>query len=698
MSIIPPNMVRVPMGLSARLSLNNITGTNLEMLRLQEQLSSGRAINRPSDDIVKAVTIGVLDDRMERSQQLTRNYSHATAALGTLEAVLREASDLTREARGIASDQINLTASPAERVGQAGVVAQMLRGLFTIANREGVAGYVLGGSTTSQQPVEEFLGFYRFRSEGPGLTTDLDQASSVPITFGQSPVAGLSKRVRGSVSLGPSLAGDTRLADLRGVRGLGIATDELEMQFGTLPRVRVSLSNTDTVQDVVDRLTASIRELEASESITVLGPGGVSFGPAGLRIDVAPPATPPATPADPAPTLTFFDIGDGSTGRDLGLVQSPATAFTSTNTDGLALAPRLTMRSRIDGLTAVTDPLGQIRLENAGRVTIVDLAGSETIEDIKNRIESAGLGLRVSINSEGTGIDVLNDVSAGSAASLSIGEIAGNNSTATMLGIRTFAGATRVSDLNFGRGVQVVHNVPDPITGVPTASLNTDIRIALGDATGTTIDIDLAPTDLSTVDNMLGVINAQIQAGLASAGLAPDSLVARLADDGNGLLLDRSGAPAGTFSQPLRIEARNNSSAAEQLGLLFGTWNDTTQSLQGQDRARVRVDSLFSDLVDLREGLLNNSVQGIGLAGGTLDDTGNLLAESRGLVGSYQQRVSAADTREADRNLLDETTRSQLRDLDFTTAATRLTALQTQLQATLQSTAAVQQLSLLDYL
>jgi flagellar hook-associated protein 3 FlgL len=694
MSIIPPNMVRVPMGLSARLSLNNITGTNLEMLRLQEQLSSGRAINRPSDDIVKAVTIGVLDDRMERSQQLTRNYSHATAALGTLEAVLREASDLTREARGIASDQINLTASPAERVGQAGVVAQMLRGLFTIANREGVAGYVLGGSTTSQQPVEEFLGFYRFRSEGPGLTTDLDQASSVPITFGQSPVAGLSKRVRGSVSLGPSLAGDTRLADLRGVRGLGIATDELEMQFGTLPRVRVSLSNTDTVQDVVDRLTASIRELEASESITVLGPGGVSFGPAGLRIDVAPPAT----PADPAPTLTFFDIGDGSTGRDLGLVQSPATAFTSTNTDGLGLAPRLTMRSRIDGLTAVTDPLGQIRLENAGRVAIVDLAGSETIEDIKNRIESAGLGLRVSINSEGTGIDVLNDVSAGSAASLSIGEIAGNNSTATMLGIRTFAGATRVSDLNFGRGVQVVHNVPDPITGVPTASLNTDIRIALGDATGTTIDIDLAPTDLSTVDNMLGVINAQIQAGLASAGLAPGSLVARLADDGNGLLLDRSGAPAGAFSQPLRIEARNNSSAAEQLGLLFGTWNDATQSLQGQDRARVRVDSLFSDLVDLREGLLNNSVQAIGLAGGTLDDTGNLLAESRGLVGSYQQRVSAADTREADRNLLDETTRSQLRDLDFTTAATRLTALQTQLQATLQSTAAVQQLSLLDYL
>lgn len=694
MSIIPPNMVRVPMGLSTRLSLGNITGTNLEMLRLQEQLSSGRAINRASDDIVKAVTIGVLDDRLERSEQLARNYSHANAALNTLEAVMREASDLTREARSIASDQVNLTASAAERQGQASVVQQMLRGLFTIANREGVAGYVLGGSTTSRQPVEEFLGFYRFRSEGPGLTTDLDQASTVPITFGQSPIAGLSARVRGSVSLQPSLASDTRLTDLRGTRGLGIATDEIEMQFGTLPRVRVSLRESDTVQDVIDKLTSAIRELETEEEVTILGPGGVSFGTEGLRIDVAPPAN----VGDPQPTLTFFDIGDGSTGRDLGIVTSPSSAFTSINTAGGSLVPKLTMRSRIDGLGAVTGDLGRIRIENAGRFAIVDLEGAETVEDIKNRIESAGLGLRVSINADATGIDVLNDVSAGSKNSLSISEISGNNNTATMLGIRTFSGSTRIADFNFGRGVQVVHNVADPITGQPSASLNADMRIVLGDAGGTTIDIDLSPQDLSTVDNVLSVINAQISNALDAAGMPSGSLVARLASDGNGITLDRSGAPAGTFSEPLRVEARNNSGAAEQLGLLFGSWNDTTQSLQGEDRARVRVDGLFSDLIDLREGLLTNTPLNIGLAGSSLDATGELLAESRGLVGSYQQRIDAADEREQDRSLLDETTRSQLRDLDFTTAATKLTALQTQLQATLRSTATVQQLSLLDYL
>jgi flagellin-like hook-associated protein FlgL len=693
MSIIPPNMVRVPMGLSTRLSLGNITGTNLEMLRLQEQLSSGRAINRASDDIVKAVTIGVLDDRLERSEQLARNYSHANAALNTLEAVMREASDLTREARSIASDQVNLTASAAERQGQASVVQQMLRGLFTIANREGVAGYVLGGSTTSRQPVEEFLGFYRFRSEGPGLTTDLDQASTVPITFGQSPIAGLSARVRGSVSLQPSLASDTRLTDLRGTRGLGIATDEIEMQFGTLPRVRVSLRESDTVQDVIDKLTSAIRELETEEEVTILGPGGVSFGTEGLRIDVAPPAN----VGDPQPTLTFFDIGDGSTGRDLGIVTSPSSAFTSINTAGGSLVPKLTMRSRIDGLGAVTGDLGRIRIENAGRFAIVDLEGAETVEDIKNRIESAGLGLRVSINADATGIDVLNDVSAGSKNSLSISEISGNN-TATMLGIRTFSGSTRIADFNFGRGVQVVHNVADPITGQPSASLNADMRIVLGNAGGTTIDIDLSPQDLSTVDNVLSVINAQISNALDAAGMPSGSLVARLASDGNGITLDRSGAPAGTFSEPLRVEARNNSGAAEQLGLLFGSWNDTTQSLQGEDRARVRVDGLFSDLIDLREGLLTNTPLNIGLAGSSLDATGELLAESRGLVGSYQQRIDAADEREQDRSLLDETTRSQLRDLDFTTAATKLTALQTQLQATLRSTATVQQLSLLDYL
>jgi len=74
------------------------------------------------------------------------------------------------------------------------------------------------------------------------------------------------------------------------------------------------------------------------------------------------------------------------------------------------------------------------------------------------------------------------------------------------------------------------------------------------------------------------------------------------------------------------------------------------------------------------------------------------IAETRGVVGGHGQRVDAATQRETDRSQLDETIRSQLRDVDFTEAASRFSLLQTQLEAGLRTTAMASQRSLLDFL
>jgi flagellin-like hook-associated protein FlgL len=68
------------------------------------------------------------------------------------------------------------------------------------------------------------------------------------------------------------------------------------------------------------------------------------------------------------------------------------------------------------------------------------------------------------------------------------------------------------------------------------------------------------------------------------------------------------------------------------------------------------------------------------------------------VVGGYGQLIESASQREADRAVMDETVRSQLRDIDFTEAASRFTLLQTQLEAGLRTTAMASQRSLLDFL
>ena len=120
--------------------------------------------------------------------------------------------------------------------------------------------------------------------------------------------------------------------------------------------------------------------------------------------------------------------------------------------------------------------------------------------------------------------------------------------------------------------------------------------------------------------------------------------------------------------------------------------------LISSDRSGAAVSSLFTTLVELRDALVSTDQRGILLAGEKLDADAERLTQARGLVGNRGARVDAVQLRLGETMLLDQGIRSELRDLDFTEAATRLNLLNTQLQAGYQVSALTQQLSLLNFL
>jgi flagellar hook-associated protein 3 FlgL len=685
MSSIPSNLARVPNMMASRLALASLNRTNVDLLTVEQQISTGRSILRPSDDIIRAATISVLDDRLDRSEQLKRNLSHAAASLGVLDSLFQEAHDTAQQAKSISSQQVGTGTSPQERASQATIVDQLINSLLNTANRTSVAGYVLGGSQTTQPPVSAFFGGFRYNGQGNGLTTDLGMSASTPITVGQGPIAG-NATLHGSVDLNPDLAVGTLLSDLGGARGTGVSLGTVNVSIDGGTPVSVDLTGAATVQDITTRVTAAIHQYETANSVTVLGPGGVSTSGGALNMDIA-----------GAHTVQFSDIGTGATAQDLGLQSSPPAAplvFSSTTATGLDTAPKLEWQSTVASLTGLTGPLGSIRISNSGQSAVVDLSSAQTLQDVRNLIEGANVGVHVRINAAGTGIDVVNDVSASSSRALSISEVSGTGMTATALGIRTFATSTKVSDLNFGHGVGIIDGRLDPVTGLPNPSLNTDFRITLGDPASTTLDIDLRPQDLTDVQSLINRINSEAAPQLAAAGLPPTAFSAGLVDGANGLAFTQDA----TFTTAMKVTALNNSPAAGQLGLLAGTYDPSSATLIGEDRAKVRVDSLFTHLIDLREALSGNDTNGISLAGEDLGTSLNALAQTRGLVGGFAKQIDEATVRETDRNTLDQQTRSELRDTDFTAAATRFSLLQTQLQAGLQVTALSHSRSLLDFL
>jgi len=672
MSILPTGLSRAPDLLRSQVNLAQITRSNLDILRVQNQLATGRLINRTSDDAVRAASISILDGRLDRAAQWQRNLDHAQSSLNVLDAALGDASDTVLDAKTIASTEVNFGVTPEERSSQAILVNSMIGDLFNLGNRTSVAGHIFGGSVPGRAPFEEFLGGYRYVGEGPGITTDLGLDSGVPLTLGANNAIGAtSVRVRGVADLTPNLGGDTRLADLRGGRGLGISLGRIEFSVDGSARHQVDLTGADTAQDVADRLAFELRAYEADSGTTVLEGSGVSFTGGALSIDVA-----------AGRSLQFFDVGSGAVAQDLGLA-SPT--FTDAAPGGTDISPKLTWTTPISLLGG--GPLGSLTLKNAGNTRIVDLSSAETFDDVRNLIEGSGLGLRVLINEGATGLDVLNEVSTGSAGAMSIEETPGGGMTATRLGIRTLAAETRISDFNDAKGVRIVDGAVDPLTGLPDPAKNTDFAITLGD--GREFTVDLRPQDLTTVSTLLARINSQAQ----TQGIIPADFTAGLTNGANGLAFTQNAA----FPGPIQVKQLNGSQSFSDLGLDEGSYDAGSATFVSTDRAKVRVDNLFTQMLDLRDSLAGNDTSGITLAGERLEQSVSRVAETRALVGGFTQRVQSATERRQDQELIDQKTRSELRDLDYSEAATRFTALQTQLSAGLQ-VASMSTRTLLDFL
>jgi flagellar hook-associated protein 3 FlgL len=291
----------------------------------------------------------------------------------------------------------------------------------------------------------------------------------------------------------------------------------------------------------------------------------------------------------------------------------------------------------------------------------IDLSGATTVEDMLNTINGSGAAVRAEINDAGTGINILNPTQG---TNMMIAENGGT--TASDLGVRSFTNTTPLSELNFGKGVRTVDG--------------NDVQIT--DGAGISFQVDL--TGLNTVQNVLDAINTA--AGTAGAGIT-----AGFATNGNGITLTDTSGGGGTPS----VTALNFSNAAADLGL---TQPASGGVITGTDVDPVEPNGIFSHLAALRDALQGNNQAAITAAAAGLKDDYDRVVQIRGETGARVQEIESRQQRLDDQNLATKSLLSSLEDVDFTDAIARFQTLQTALQASLQTSAKVLNLSLLDFL
>ena len=660
MTAIPASLNRVPNVLASRIALSGINGTSRQLLAIQSQMSSALQFQRPSENSIGASAVLSINEILERREQRVRNLGEAGSMLDSIDTTLGDVTELLQEAKVIGLAQVGTGSDEATRRTQAGVIDSMLNSLVSMSNRERNGVYFFGGDRTASQPMLQLLGGIRYAGSGKGHRIDTGFGDDLRATIGADRAFGaLSSRVAGDRDLDPSLTLATRLSSLEGANGLGVRPGSVEIDVNGVI-TQVDLSDADSIGDVVSRVSSVI---QATDPGAVIG-----IDPAtGDRIAVTPSV---------GVTVIMRDSNSTVTAGDLGL---RGTYNGGVSTAGLDLHPRITQMTRLDSLTGVTMPMGQIQIRNGNHSRIIDMSQLVTVQDFQNAIEVENIGVRVEISDDGTRLNVLNELSG---ASMAIEEYSGN-ATATQLGIRSLGTSTLLSDFNDGRGVRQIAGIVDPLTGLPDPQGNMDFRVDLKDGRTFSVDINGA----FTVQDILTRINAAATA----AGVVVADFEARLVSSGNGFeLFDGT-----TGANPTRVVALNGSGAADDLGILGQTASTT---LVGLDKAKVAVDSVFSHMIALRNALISNDTRGIELAAAKLDEDLVRAAEARSEVGVRTQRVEDASIREEDLIIQDKSLRSEIQDLDYASAAARFASLQQQLEAGLSVAARSTSLSILDFL
>lgn len=311
-----------------------------------------------------------------------------------------------------------------------------------------------------------------------------------------------------------SLNGGTQLAflnDNNGVRrASGVPDFQLTLKNGT--SFAISLGSASTLQNVLDdinkngsnggKLTATI---SGTHLVLTDTSGGVG-------------------------TLTVSALNGSNAAKDLGILGTEQGGGVLTGKRVISGLDTVLLQD-LNGGAGITTP-GSVQLtDRSGATAAVNLSGANTLNDVITAINGAGLGLTAAVNAADDGIQIT-DTTGKTTSNLIIADTGGGTTAANLhisanvaansvnsgdLNERYISENTQLSQLNGGAGIQ---------RGV----------FQITDSRGKNAIVDLTPTSIQTVGDVINAINT------SGAGVH-----ASINANGDGILLTDTAGGAGNL-------------------------------------------------------------------------------------------------------------------------------------------------------
>lgn len=235
--------MRVTTLMSSRAAIRDLNDGLGRLSRLQNQLSSGKQITRPSDDPYGATRALSLRGELGGLDQYQRNVADGTGWLNTADTALGQMSDVLNRVRELLVQGANDTAGPAERAAMADEIDQLTESIKQEANVQYGGRYVFSGTATDTAPYA-LGGADTYAGDAGTITRMIGPGVEIPINNGIRTLLGDGQGARDDLLLNTlrdistHLRGSTT-ADANALRGTDL--QRLDASVDVLNSVRADV-------------------------------------------------------------------------------------------------------------------------------------------------------------------------------------------------------------------------------------------------------------------------------------------------------------------------------------------------------------------------------------------------------------------------------------------------------------------------
>jgi flagellar hook-associated protein 3 FlgL len=268
--------MRITESIISRGTQQYISGNAEKVYRNQETISTGKRVNRPSDDPAAMAQILAFRKTIASIDQYSRNIGNAQSELNLAESNLADVGDLMTRAKELLLAQVTDTASADTRKIAAEEMKQIRDEIMQIANTKVGNRYLFGGTQTSLAPYDATSDSPEYQGNDGSVQTMI--APGVTMTTSPNGKAAFTKDDLDTVKLLTDMMNALNANDTQTIndnlgkvdQAMNLAIDARADVGAKLNRLDTTASHWDTVKLNLTQGLSNVEDADMTEAISQL--------------------------------------------------------------------------------------------------------------------------------------------------------------------------------------------------------------------------------------------------------------------------------------------------------------------------------------------------------------------------------------------------------------------------------------------